>query len=290
MKFLWKAILIIYALIIYACGEPARDEIIDAEEYLLEEEICVSEIEIHNVFPNKLSDASQITDTNIINNIKKSFCIVIADSLKVDSMSGNYILTLRETITQGPNGCVSYKYNDGILGTGFAIDPNKVVTASHVLKNYDIKDLMIVYDFILNDSVTEKYFIPKENCYEIDTIEYDGTIINNKFDFAILRLRKVLKSESIVRISNIELLMGHEIYVLGYPLGMGQKKSFGEIFFSSSLYNADEKYSFKRVYTSLYPLRGFSGAPIFSAKSNMFIGFVIEDKNGETIFLNIINI
>lgn len=180
--------------------------------------------------------------------------------------------------------CIN-KHNteDKEVGTGFFIDKNKVVTASHVINKYYTNPLDYYINVIHIKSGTDK---------DIKVIKTIETKKNNFI--SILELEEVLENINPIKfISGYEVKRDDKYYTFGFP----QQKRDGGIpvenkieTFINNIQSRKIDWSLSLSGERLEYFKGFSGAPIII--NNMLVGIVQTEStaNGKTISIGMSSI
>lgn len=180
--------------------------------------------------------------------------------------------------------CINrFDSTDKELGSGFFIDKNIVVTASHVISKY--------YE---NPSKYDIYIIPIKA--EIDKDIKVIKVINGEYNnyVSLLQLEEEVNSINPIKFTlGYEIKRGDEYYSFGHPIG---KKTVGHIIEDKVSTDVNRYQSMKidwdlQVVTQkLSTFEGFSGSPIII--NNMLVGIVqVESKtNGQAISLGMSSI
>lgn len=180
--------------------------------------------------------------------------------------------------------CINrFDNKDKELGSGFFIDKNIVVTASHVISKY--------YD---NPSKYDIYIIPIKA--EIDKDIKAIKVINGEYNdyVSLLQLEEEVKNINPMKFTlGYEIKRGDEYYAFGHP---SAKKTVGHTIEDKVSTTVNRCQSIKIdwdlqiVNQKLSTFEGFSGSPIII--NNMLVGIIqVESKtNGQAISLGMSSI
>src|SRR5690606_12775284 len=103
------------------------------------------------------------------------------------------------------------------------ISDDLILTAAHCIENLGLGcgDYKVVFDFAVGADLE---LFKKENVYECaDVVYYNFDQTMQADDLAIVRLNRKVKDRSPILISNSLPKVGHELSMIGYPLGLPQK-------------------------------------------------------------------
>lgn len=111
------------------------------------------------------------------------------------------------------------------------IDSDKILTAAHCIDENDkgefsIHNYYVVFDYKKEYPLQTEYIIPKENVFEIEKklhFDFDPTMGKSGLDLAVLKLKRKTSRKPIKL--NFNPQVGDDLVVLGYPLGVPQKKA-----------------------------------------------------------------
>ena len=180
--------------------------------------------------------------------------------------------------------CINkYDTNDKEVGTGFFIDKNKIVTASHVINKYYINPSDYDINVIHIKSGKDK------GIKVIKTIEIE----KNNF-ISILELEEVLEN-----INPLKFTIGYEVKIDDkyYTFGFPQQKRDGGIPVENKIETSINDIQSRKIDWSLSlsgerleDFKGFSGAPVII--NNMLVGIVQTESsaNGKTISIGMSSI
>ena len=177
-------------------------------------------------------DFYEIKDVRLKEVSKSLPALVLKDKVKKLS-DGNYQL-IGTSLMDSFKFCEDAKFSDHPFNANCSstlIDSDKVLTAAHCINEkdigpYSIKNYYVIFDYKKYREDQKEYIIPKENVFEIEKklhYDFDPSMSKTGIDLAVLKLyrktdRKPLKI-------NFEANIGDDLVVLGYPLGIPQKKT-----------------------------------------------------------------
>lgn len=174
----------------------------------------------------------------------------------------------------------SEKDKDGILGTGFFIDKSKVITAYHVVSNYDdLGDKIFVNPINVGD----------DKFYEAKIIQ-----LKKKSQIAILELNKEFDVDELKFTSNYTIKPQKDQWsTFGYPKlrrkkGHIEKGLVSRILSKINSENTDIDLEINS--TNIEDFSGLSGAPLVI--NNMLLGVIIEqsEAGGKIISVGAVSI
>lgn len=153
--------------------------------------------------------------------------------------------------------------------SSFLVSPNKVLTAGHCIKNtaeacskksfvFDLKD-----DFYTS---TFGQFLSSNQIYNCKSIVKHKVDYDSGLDYALIELDRAVQDRDLIDSQRVEESLDlSELYMIGYPLGLGSMvSSFGHI-----------REEYQSIYvTNLDSFVGNSGSPVFSGPDNKLIGLL----------------
>lgn len=145
-------------------------------------------------------------------------------------------------------------FNEG-LGSGFFVDNGRVVTNYHVIKG------------------AKKIIVKTKDKYEYEVKNILG--YNEALDLAVLEI--VSENDSLV-LSQLEPVVGEEIYALGSPLGLTQTLTDGIVSTSSRII---DKVDYIQISAPISP--GNSGGPLLNAYGEVIGINTMYFENGQNL-------
>lgn len=153
--------------------------------------------------------------------------------------------------------------------SSFLVSPNKVLTAGHCIKNtaeacskksfvFDLKD-----DFYTS---TFGQFLSSNQIYNCKSVVKHKVDYDSGLDYALIELDRAVQDRDLIDSQRVEESLDlSELYMIGYPLGLGSMvSSFGHI-----------REEYQSIYvTNLDSFVGNSGSPVFSGPDNKLIGLL----------------
>jgi hypothetical protein len=159
----------------------------------------------------------------------------------------------------------------GWLCTGFLVKEDVIATAAHCADENNVKDLRIVFGFIMSGPSTPVTQVPNKNIYKgVKIIHRVYNPLGNGSDWALVELDRKVVGKPVVKLFEKAIYRNQPVYIFGHPCGLPLKYSAGarvrgiyEPFFSADL----------NVYC------GSSGSPVFDSNTHEVIGMVVRGDN-----------
>ncbi|MFN0214599.1 MAG: serine protease [Saprospiraceae bacterium] len=207
--------------------------------------------------------------------------------IKLDSVKCRDLIDLFDFGGDDSQLCNTFFYsneqvpNTDILGSGFFIGPDRVVTAAHVLEKaffYNIlpKNLMLVRGHFAYNTQALSIEVEENQLYVMDQ---ETLIINDQVrygdpngDMAWIKVRPYRNNDIELNFNGFApepIAKGKKVYALGHGLGIPMKISFNGII-TDDIYNGRAT-----MFTcKMHILPGNSGSPIFDANTHQLVGVV----------------
>lgn len=195
--------------------------------------------------------------------------IIPKDSLKRNAQ-GNYVYQCTSTFGSRFGLCGESFANEPAfsIGTGFAVDSLKMVTAAHCIGTGNYKDYYFVFDFILDSN---KYFhtiIDASKVYEAKSVVSDYNLLH-KIDYSVVTLNKkvdAFRIRPLKRTGNTG--MGKAYHVIGTPGGLPLKVA------GSAMVKRNNHADYFTIMSDTYI--GNSGSPVFNSETHEIEGILVN--------------
>lgn len=203
---------------------------------------------------------------SVVDKLSKSVCAIVSKERLEKSMDGKVYnikgSVLREASVANCTAgyCSNIRYGElrnPVHATGFMISPTKIITVNHALKDTQVKEFFIVFNY-----TSDKLVIDSKDVYEIGEI-VPKLETHSKDDFKILKLNRSIdatKNHKVTfnRVDNIE--NGNRIFMIGFPSGL-------------PMMIAGDARVYKKAagffYSNLDAFSGNSGSPVFNEKGEV---------------------
>jgi S1-C subfamily serine protease len=215
-------------------------------------------------------DVFEIEDEQLLENVNCTALICRENNLIME----RGVSTLRvKNYGESFNLCTSEPFRQqpvlsGSLCTGFLVKEDIIATAAHYANHKNVKDLRVVFGYKMLNSREAVEEIPEENIYKgVEIIGRDYIGKNAEPDWALVKLDRKVKGQTVAVLSKDDIFYGQQVYVIGYPLGLpvklapgAQVSDFSETCFAATL--------------DIY--MGNSGSPVFCSETHEAIGMVVR--------------
>jgi len=153
--------------------------------------------------------------------------------------------------------------------TGFLVDKNKILTASHCVANSkDCQDYKWVFDFEMEDEINlSKNFLRQKNVYTCTKVLDQGFKIG--LEYILIELDRSVSDRLPLELSTDEVDPQEELVTIGHPSGL-PLKVIDEGFIKKIQNNV--------YYVNLDSYKGNSGAPVIAKNSGKIIGMISAGK------------
>jgi hypothetical protein len=218
-------------------------------------------------------DFYEITDERIKENANCTAIICRKGNL-IDNRDGSSTTTMEvKNFREHFNLCDSEPFGHqpisaGRFCTGFLVKDDIIATAGHCVDRNIIKDLCFIFGFKMKDASTPVIQIPNENIYkgvEIIRMEFNRMFVGE--DWALVKLDRSAAGQAIATLSNQDISLNQNVYVMGYPLGLPLK-------YAPGVCVDDINGSHFSVQLDVYS--GNSGSPVFDKDTHEVIGMVVR--------------
>jgi len=241
---------------------------------------------IEKAYPNLNREERMILKSRV-NRLAKSVCLITSEDNLVNNQPQTkpygYIHSLKE---DEPFWNIPSIIKNGEFrnATGFLIGENRILTAQHIIKgkteierNKYMKKLRIIFNYKLSIyDPSRASWVSSKDVYEVKRIVVQGqgrSLINQKADWCILELDRIVEPKLKLEISGEKLSIGQKLIMIGHPAGMPLTGALkGKILRKPSLFTK------QAYYCSLDSFHGNSGSPIFMYPSLELIGLYVAGK------------
>ena len=162
----------------------------------------------------------------------RAVCALVSATLLEDTGNGAYRLLGQPAGGQGQPLCPDERFADQpalAFCSGFLVGPDIIVTAGHCVLDFDLEVVRVLFGFEMLNATTPVEFAAPSDVYEIT--EVVQAVNNGLSDFAVLRLDRAVTAPGAfpleVRAAG-RVEPGTRVGVIGHPLGLPTKISFGE--------------------------------------------------------------
>ncbi len=160
--------------------------------------------------------------------------------------------------------------------TGFLIGENRILTARHVIKDVNLDDLRIIFNYKLSHyNPLKAQRVRSSDVYKVSRVVNqggDGYAKDRTRDWCILELDRIVESSQTLQISDRKINHGQKLMMVGHPDGMPLTVSLkGKLLSGPSSFN----HSYQ---CSLDSFHGNSGSPIFTYPNFELIGLYVAGK------------
>lgn len=186
---------------------------------------------------DRRKDIYQVNDPNIIEQARSIACLVEDRFLKLDDTQSSIIEEKVSSLIEDLEASFgkpleeSAKFrNQPCLGFGsaFLVGKKHILTAAHCVpkNNERIKSMKVIFDFQMNNlTESTKLF----ETYGIKSVKQRVYIQKNgkRTDFALLKLDREVKGRIPLELSFSKVKKGEKVYILGHPMGLPLKYTYG---------------------------------------------------------------
>jgi len=147
--------------------------------------------------------------------------------------------------------------------SAFLVAPNIVITAGHCIdgKTEDqLSGIRFVFGYWMESSSDAKLNVPEENVYSIGKVIHSEYSKLNAIDYAIIELDRDVTVAEPLKISEKEVKVGDQVYIIGYPNGLPLKYAP-----NAEVYRVNQQ----SFVASLDAFKGNSGSPVFNSEGEI---------------------
>jgi hypothetical protein len=225
------------------------------------------------VYNNNTYNISEIQDSAVKTNAEKVFCIIDKHKLSLRGRKKiiRYECNPANTVKSLESICESQTNWKFCLEqclsncTGFAISDSLIVTAGHCVSQYALNNICFVYGY----KATGKDYFEFDTTDIYQGVEVVDYVQANEIDYAVVKVNKKIPKFRIVNYSTKPLAdQNAEYYMLGYPLGVPLKVSFG----GKVVSNNNPHY----FLLSIDSFGGNSGSPVLNYNTNAVEGILFK--------------
>ena len=154
----------------------------------------------------------------------------------------------------------------GWIATGFLVEKDVIATAAHCAEKNNLDNLRFIFGYKMLNADTALTEIPNNKVYRgVEIIERYYNREGIQPDWALVRLDRKVKGQTVARLSAGDICLGLPVYAIGHPLGLPLKAAPGAYVcdVNETCFVAD-----------LDIFSGNSGSPVFRSDTGEVIGIV----------------